>query len=91
MLTDNDRINGLPIRAEIRVPRETQPAGDWLTSVVICQDEDKGSFVVWSVFQTDGYGVTVERGTVHAENGIYDIQDYGRALEKAMRRVKGAL
>jgi hypothetical protein len=87
MLTDSDKINGLPIRAEIRVPRERVEGAPvkWLSSVVVCQDTNPdglpvGRFVVWSVYQDYG------RASVHAENGIYDIVDYGHALELAYQR-----
>lgn len=84
MLTDSDKINGLPIRAEIRTPRISGGEWRWLTSVVVCQDPDKGTFVVWSIYQTSATAV-------HAENGIYDIREYGQALEKAVARAQDAL
>lgn len=80
MLTDTTELNGMPVRTEIRIPKD----GDtdrWLSSVVICQDTSKGTFVVWSVYAT-----AEQPGYVHTENGIYDIKDYGRALEKAVAR-----
>lgn len=83
MLTESDKVNGLPIRAEIRIPREYTDGipVKWLSSVVVCQSvlpDAPVSFVVWSVFQ-DG-------ARLKAENGVYDIADYGRALELAYQR-----
>lgn len=80
MLTDNDKINGLPIRTEIRMPFDEDNVR-WLSSVVVCQDTDKGTFVVWSVWQQEGH--------VSAENGIYDIPTYERALQRAYGRAMG--
>jgi hypothetical protein len=81
MLTDNSKINGLTIRTEIRVPR-ADTNSRWVSSVVVCQD-DRGRFVVWSVWQ--------ENGLIEASNGSYDIDEYERALNIALARVRGAL
>lgn len=82
MLADGDRINDLPVRAEIRVPK-VDGSAHWLTSVVICQDVRKGTFVVWSMFDLNG--------RVYAENGVYDIRSYQRAVSVATARVVGRL
>lgn len=86
MLTDSSKINGLPIRTEIRIPREWGGETRWLSSIVVCQDESKGTFVVWSIY------ATAERpGYIHAENGIYDIRTYSEALTKALSRTNSQL
>ena len=77
MLTDDSKINGLPIRAEIRMPLDEGNV-HWLSSVVICQDTDKGTFVVWSVWHHGGH--------IEASNGLYDIPTYEYALARAYSR-----
>lgn len=87
MLTDTSKINGLPIRAEIRIPREYTDGtpGKWLSSVVVCQETDRhntpvNSFAVWSIYQ--------HTGRLEVENGVRDIADYGRALDIAHKRAR---
>lgn len=78
MLTDDDKINGLPVRAEIRVPHGSTDR--WITSYVICPAY-RCRFTVWAVYRY--------AGQISAEHGRYfpmSAEGYAAALNNLNER-----